>query len=264
MTAPSSRSMVSVPQINVAHDIVIEGFLSKFTPIEEEKPFIEGLRIVEEGDIKIKIDSTMKDEGIWTKKESVHELVLGWGISHEDIGSEGIGFGLCNLCHNKRQLPITATFYILKNGKKVKTLDTLRKVLEPTERWWNVEEVEDDQEEEEDPYSWVELFSADEFEDDYDKEDGGKMKEFLDKKGCLTIRLEISILPCLSIAGKRPHKPETEEDQDNVEKRIRTDAVNSLAEDMSSLRHGCQIFRIVCVWPFGLLDYGPARLRCKI
>ena len=24
------------------------------------------------------------------------------------------------------------------------------------------------------------------------------------------------------------------------------------------------IFRIVCVWPFGLLDYGFATLRCKI
>ena len=33
--------------------------------------------------------------------------------------------------------------------------------------------------------------------------------------------------------------------------------------------HGCQMaiagyFRIVCVWPFGLLDYGSAMLRCKI
>ena len=25
-----------------------------------------------------------------------------------------------------------------------------------------------------------------------------------------------------------------------------------------------QIFRIACVWPFGLLDYGSATLRCKI
>ena len=25
-----------------------------------------------------------------------------------------------------------------------------------------------------------------------------------------------------------------------------------------------QIFKIVCVWPFGLLDYGSATLRCKI
>ena len=25
-----------------------------------------------------------------------------------------------------------------------------------------------------------------------------------------------------------------------------------------------QIFRIICVWPFGLLDYGSATLRCKI
>ena len=25
-----------------------------------------------------------------------------------------------------------------------------------------------------------------------------------------------------------------------------------------------QIFRIACVWPFGLLDYGFAALRCKI
>ena len=26
----------------------------------------------------------------------------------------------------------------------------------------------------------------------------------------------------------------------------------------------CQILRTVCVWPFGLLDYGSAMLRCKI
>ena len=25
-----------------------------------------------------------------------------------------------------------------------------------------------------------------------------------------------------------------------------------------------RIFSIVCVWPFGLLDYGSATLRCKI
>ena len=25
-----------------------------------------------------------------------------------------------------------------------------------------------------------------------------------------------------------------------------------------------RIFRIVCVWPFGLLDYGSATLRCRI
>ena len=25
-----------------------------------------------------------------------------------------------------------------------------------------------------------------------------------------------------------------------------------------------QIFRIICVWPFGLLDYGSAMLRCII
>ena len=25
-----------------------------------------------------------------------------------------------------------------------------------------------------------------------------------------------------------------------------------------------RIFKIVCVWPFGLLDYGSATLRCKI
>ena len=36
------------------------------------------------------------------------------------------------------------------------------------------------------------------------------------------------------------------------------------------LRHGCQMAiarildQILCVWPFGLLDYGSAMLRCKI
>ena len=49
----------------------------------------------------------------------------------------GLAFGLCNLGPKKRQLPIraiTAKFHVLKNGKKVKTLDTMSKVLEPTER----------------------------------------------------------------------------------------------------------------------------------
>ena len=41
-------------------------------------------------------------------------------------------------------------------------------------------------------------------------------------------------------------------------------AVNSVT-DQAWLPDGySQIFRIVCVWPFGLLDYGSATLRCKI
>ena len=103
------------------------------------------------------------------------------------------------------------------------------------------EEEDDQKEEAEAAYTWVILCSPRELEDEDDEgeeEAEVKMKECLDKKGCLTIRLEISILPCcLSMAAKRPHKPdESEEDQDNVEKRIRNNAVNSLAEDMSSLR----------------------------
>lgn len=38
-------------------------------------------------------------------------------------------------------------------------------------------------------------------------------------------------------------------------------------EHMMNTRHGCQmaIARfVVCVWPFGLLDYGSAKLSCKI
>ena len=38
--------------------------------------------------------------------------------------------------------------------------------------------------------------------------------------------------------------------------------------DPKRLHHGCQMaiarFEILCVWPFGLLDYGSAVLRCKI
>ena len=41
------------------------------------------------------------------------------------------------------------------------------------------------------------------------------------------------------------------------------------ADIKSHLRHGCQMAiarfnRIIRVWPFGLLDYGSATLRCKI
>ena len=40
---------------------------------------------------------------------------------------------------------------------------------------------------------------------------------------------------------------------------------NILLDDKAWLPDGySQIFRIVCVWPFGLLDYGSATLRCKI
>ena len=38
-----------------------------------------------------------------------------------------------------------------------------------------------------------------------------------------------------------------------------------LAEHHSWLPDGCsRIFRIICVWPFGLLDYGSASLRRSI
>ena len=38
-----------------------------------------------------------------------------------------------------------------------------------------------------------------------------------------------------------------------------------LAEAKAWLPDGySQIFKIACVWPFGLLDYGSATLRCKI
>ena len=40
---------------------------------------------------------------------------------------------------------------------------------------------------------------------------------------------------------------------------------NILLDDKAWLPDGySQIFYIVCVWPFGLLDYGSATLRCKI
>ena len=32
----------------------------------------------------------------------------------------------------------------------------------------------------------------------------------------------------------------------------------------ADVRHGCQMAIARCVWPFGLLDYGSATLRCKI
>ena len=131
----------------------------------------------------------------------------------------------------------------MKGGKRMRTLDTLKGVFEPVERSVK-KRSDDDSEEEDDGYVWVDLFSPGELDDNdnsyrYD-EDEVKLKECLDKKGSLTIHVQISILPCcLSLAGKRPtHEPEQEEveDNNNLAKRIRTEAVNSLAEDIATLR----------------------------
>ena len=56
----SSRSMVSVPQINVVHDIVVEDFIRKMRETSDQD---DGVDIIEEGDFTIKIDSAEKDEG---------------------------------------------------------------------------------------------------------------------------------------------------------------------------------------------------------
>ena len=49
------------------------------------------------------------------------------------------------------------------------------------------------------------------------------------------------------------------------------DESTEIGEDMAACRRKAwlpdgysRIFRIVCVWPFGLLGYGSATLRCKI
>ena len=224
----SSRSTDSVPHINVVRNIVIEDFASKIVSDDDEE-----LDIVEEGNFTMKME---KDEN-WTERERdcVQEIILGWGNSSEDAGGCGpnwnLTFGLCNLSQNRRQLPIIARFHVMKNGRrKMKTLDTLREVLEPTER-----SEEDEPKHEE--YRWVELFSPAELDEDQyeDSEYEVKMRDCLDSRGHLTIRLEISILPwCLPMTKKRPHQPD--ESEDNVGKRIRNIGVNSLAEDMSSMR----------------------------
>ena len=229
-SASSSRSRVSVPKINVVHNIVIEDFIQKVQDVgcAEEDP------IVVEGNFTVKIDSG-EEGGVQ------EDMVLGWGVSFGDGGGCCgpiwiLMFGICNL--GKQQLPITATSHIMKNRKKVRKLYTLKKVLEPKQR------RTEEEEEEKKVYAWVELFSDDELTDSYDDEMmiGGKIAEMVDKKGSLTIHLEISLLPCclLTAGGKRPHKPAfrqaLEGAEENVEKRIRTNAVNSLAADMSSLR----------------------------
>ena len=78
----SSRSTDSVPHSNVVHNIVIEDFASKIVSDDDEE-----LDIVEEGNFTMKME---KDE-YWTERErdSVQEIILGWGISSEDVGLIG-------------------------------------------------------------------------------------------------------------------------------------------------------------------------------
>ena len=269
--------MVSVPQIDLEHNIVIKDFVGEVQESFDSRTDEECSGVYWnnptfiEGEFTVKINPNEGDKGkCWTRNmnEGVQEFVLGWGISHEDLGgcgpAWGMAFGLRNLSSNKQRLPITAKFHVMKNGRKAKTLNTVSRVLEPTERSERKKrlEVEDDEDEsdqitevpEEDGYDWVVLFTPEELEgwddedteleDEEEEEDSENedevtiMTRCLDKKGNLNIRLEISIVYCcLSLAGKRPRQPESEEVQDNsLEKRIRTNAVNSLAEDMAGLR----------------------------
>ena len=138
-TSPtSSRSMVSVPQINVVHDIVVEDLADKWESREEEDLYSlrDGEFIFAEGEFSIKIKPDESDKGkYWARNKNGRdqELVLGWGISHQDQGGPpgaggwripalGIIFGLRNLSNNKYGLPITAKIHVMKNGKKMKLL----------------------------------------------------------------------------------------------------------------------------------------------
>merc|ERR1719232_1116200 len=99
----------------------------------------------------------------------------------------------------------------MKDGKIMRTLDTLKGVFEPVERSVK-KRSDDDSEEEDDGYVWVDLFTPGELDDNDNSHhrysDEVQLKECLDKEGNLTIRVEISLLPCcLSLAGKRP-RPE--------------------------------------------------------
>ena len=62
----------------------------------------------------------------------------------------------------------------------------------------------EEKEEEEDGYGWVDLFSSGELDDNdnsYHYEDEVKLKECLNKKGCLTIRVDVTILTALLPVG---------------------------------------------------------------
>ena len=203
----SSRSRVSVRQINVEHDIVIEDFATKrqgyYDSLTDEE--IEGDYLKEPTFIKGEFMAEIKPY-----EDKSRELLIGWGISHNnEVSCCGpapwkMVFGLRNLSKDRHRLPITAKFHVMKDRKKMRTLESWEGILEPTERsekkgleLQDVDEDEDEEEEEEeeDGYGWVDLFSSGELDDNdnsHPYEDEVKLKECLDKKGCLTIRVEIS------------------------------------------------------------------------
>ena len=125
-----------MPHINVEHDIVIEDFATKrqgyYDSLTDEE--IEGDYMKKPTFIKGEFTAEIKPD-----EDKIQELVLGWGICHSNqVSCCGpvwkMIFGLRNLSKDRHRLPITAKFHVMKNGRKMRTLESWEGILEPTKR----------------------------------------------------------------------------------------------------------------------------------
>ena len=120
---------------------------------------------------------------------------------------------VCFTNDTKTRVPISAKIHVLKNEAKVATSSQHAGILKS------------------DPQD---VFSI------YLPIDSTNTDQLVDQNGTLTIRIEVTILPCClsMVGGKRPYKPELHvaAGPETVEKKIRANALDSLAIDMSSLR----------------------------
>ena len=144
-----------------------------------------------------------------------------------DVCFHGNGSLNILLGHLKEEkLPIVATFHLMKSGTKVWSSSSKRTILTPDHLFDVIEKPE--------------LNS--------------RMGELLDENGCLTIRLEISLLPCCLSAsrnngGNRKEAAYEGFIEENEEKKIQTDILESLCKDMASMRSNGAAFsdlNIIC------------------
>ena len=126
------------------------------------------------------------------------------------------------------RLPIVATSHVMKNWTKVRSSNSQRIIMEGE--------------------GGIQI-------DDFEKTElDEKMTEWVDENECLTIRLEISLLPCCLSAsrnkgGKRKEAAYEGFIEENEEKKIQTDILESLCKDMASMRSNGAAFsdlNIIC------------------
>ena len=122
------------------------------------------------------------------------------------------------------RLPIVATSHVMKNWTKVRSSNSQRIIMEGE--------------------GGIQI-------DDFEKTElDEKMTEWVDENECLTIRLEISLLPCCLSAGAKGKAYEAfSAIEESQEKNIRTDTLDSLCNDMTSMRKKAAAFsdlNIIC------------------